>query len=160
MRSIALHRAAQRSTHRGVEMALVGLSEAARLTGKNRTTIFRAMKSGRLSFTMNGAGERQIDIAELERVFPATSAVQPESNNAHTEVLRVQLEAERRANALLERANDDLRQRLDASEEERRTVHAQLAALLTDKREAPAADPSLRISSPRRALMWLAKQHV
>jgi hypothetical protein len=121
-------------------MALIGLSEAARIAGKNRTTIFRAMKSGRLSFTVNCAGERQVDVAELERVFPATGAAQPESDNVHTAVLHAQLEAERSKNALLERANDDLRQRLDASEAERRNVHAQLGALLSDKREPLAAE--------------------
>jgi hypothetical protein len=63
-------------------MALVGLSEAARITGRNRTTIFRAMKSGRLSFTTNGAGERQVDVAELERVFAATDAEQRPSGAA------------------------------------------------------------------------------
>ena len=50
-------------------MALVGLSEAARLTGKAHTTIHRAMKAGRLSFTLDGTGERQIDTTELARVF-------------------------------------------------------------------------------------------
>jgi hypothetical protein len=141
-------------------MAQIGLSEAAKLTGKNRTTIFRAMKSGRLTFTVNGAGERQVDVAELERVFPATSAAQPESNNPHIAVLRVQLEAERDKNALLERTNDDLRQRLDASETERRNVHAQLTALLTDRRDPPVREPSSAVPWPRRMLAWLGKQHV
>jgi hypothetical protein len=144
----------------GEAMALIGLSEAAKYTGKNRTTIFRAMKSGRLTFTLNGAGERQVDVAELERVFPATGAAQPESDNVHTAVLRVQLEAERSKNVLLERANDDLRQRLDASEAERRNVHAQLTALLSDKRESPVAEPLPPAPWPRRVLSWLVKQHV
>ena len=33
-------------------MASVGLSEAAKLTGRNQTTIHRATKTGRLSFTV------------------------------------------------------------------------------------------------------------
>jgi hypothetical protein len=74
-------------------------------------------------------------------------------------VVSAQLEAERRTNALLERTNDDLRQRLDASEAERRNMHAQLTALLMDKRESPVADPPPR-SWPRRVLAWLVKQHV
>ena len=51
-------------------MALIGLTEAAKLTGKNKATIHRAMKDSRLSFTVAENGERQIDPAELERVFP------------------------------------------------------------------------------------------
>jgi len=111
------------------------------------------MKSGRLSFTVNGAGERRIDAAELERVFPATAASNSESNTTHAAVLSAQLEAERRRNAQLESTNDDLRARLDASEAERRNVQAQLTALLT----APTADQPSPLG--RRILGWLARQH-
>ena len=47
----------------------VGLTEAARLTGKDASTITRACNSGRLSFTKDEAGNRIFDIAELERVY-------------------------------------------------------------------------------------------
>jgi hypothetical protein len=47
----------------------VGLRQAARMTGRNQSTVHRAMQTGRLSFTINEAGERRIDVAELERVF-------------------------------------------------------------------------------------------
>lgn len=50
-------------------MASIGLSEAAKLTGRNQSTIHRAMKAGRLSYTVGEAGERRIDTAELDRVF-------------------------------------------------------------------------------------------
>jgi predicted site-specific integrase-resolvase len=50
-------------------MALVGLSEAAKLTGRNQTTIHRAMKTGRLCYTADETGSRRIDTAELDRVF-------------------------------------------------------------------------------------------
>jgi hypothetical protein len=50
-------------------MALVGLSEAAKLTGRNQTTIHRAMKAGRLSCTVDETGSRRIETAELDRVF-------------------------------------------------------------------------------------------
>jgi hypothetical protein len=139
---------------------LVGLSEAARISGRNRTTIFRAMKSGRLSFTMNGAGERQVDVAELERVFSATDAPQPKSDATHVAVLGAQLDAERRQNTLLERACEDLRRRLDEAESERRAVQTQLSALLTDRRGSPeGAHDSPNLPWLKRALVWLARQH-
>ena len=47
----------------------VGLRQAARMTGRNQSTIHRAMKTGRLSYTTSRAGERRIDVSELERVF-------------------------------------------------------------------------------------------
>jgi len=50
-------------------MALVGLHEASRIVGRNRSALHRAMKTGRLSYTLDEAGERRIDVAELERAF-------------------------------------------------------------------------------------------
>jgi hypothetical protein len=48
-------------------MASIGLSEAARLTGRNASTIHRSMKTGRLSYTRDEAGNRQIDVSEQGR---------------------------------------------------------------------------------------------
>ena len=50
-------------------MPKVGLTEAARLTGKHKSTIARAAKDGRLSSTNDSNGDRVFDTAELERVF-------------------------------------------------------------------------------------------
>lgn len=50
-------------------MALLNLTAASRAVGVNRSTIARAVKSGRLSTTTNEQGERCIDTAELMRVF-------------------------------------------------------------------------------------------
>jgi hypothetical protein len=58
----------------------------------------------------------------------------------------------------LERTNDDLRQRLDASEVERRNVQAQLTALLCAPPSKPADSPEER-PLKRRILGWLVKQH-
>ena len=52
-------------------MALLNLTAASRAAGVNRSTIVRALKSGRLSATTSDAGERCIDTAELMRVFGA-----------------------------------------------------------------------------------------
>jgi hypothetical protein len=55
-------------------MALLNLTAAARAIGVNRSTIARALKSGRLSATTNEAGERCIDTVELLRVFGSLQA--------------------------------------------------------------------------------------
>ena len=52
-------------------MALLNLTAASRAAGVNRSTIVRALKSGRLSATTSDAGKRCIDTAELMRVFGA-----------------------------------------------------------------------------------------
>ena len=50
-------------------MALVGISAAAKLTGRNRSTIFRAIEKGLLSASRDDLGRYTIDPAELERVY-------------------------------------------------------------------------------------------
>lgn len=121
-------------------MAAIGLAEAARLSGKNQSTIHRAMKTGRLSYSVGPAGERQIDPAELDRVFgikmvqgngasPPAMAQPMQSNSAHEGEL-----------AALQRLLDDrdatirdLRARLDAESAERRRVQERLTGLLTHR---------------------------
>jgi len=48
---------------------MLNLSEAARVSGQSKSTIWRAVNSGRLSVTRTYTGDYQIDPAELHRVF-------------------------------------------------------------------------------------------
>lgn len=50
-------------------MAKVGAQRAAELTGVSKSTVQRAMKTGKLSYEVDKAGRRVIDVAELERAF-------------------------------------------------------------------------------------------
>ncbi len=50
-------------------MAKVGAQRAADLTGKSKSTIQRAMNSGKLSYELDANGRRIIDVSELERAF-------------------------------------------------------------------------------------------
>lgn len=50
-------------------MAKVGAQRAAELTGKSKSTIQRAMNSGKISFELDANGRRVIDVSELERAF-------------------------------------------------------------------------------------------
>jgi hypothetical protein len=50
-------------------MAKVGAQRAAELTGKSKSTIQRAMNSGKLSYEMDNNKRRIIDVSELERVY-------------------------------------------------------------------------------------------
>ncbi len=105
------------------------LSQAATATGKNKATIQRAIKSGKISATKNASGAYDIDPSELHRIFPATAqrvAQRDISNDTqhhdnHDETMQVKLsllEAEReREREQLQATIDDLRTRLDRSEE-------------------------------------------
>jgi len=57
----------------------MGLSEAAATTGVNRSTIYRAYKSGRMIET----GQIEVDPAELFRVFPPIAAQEALNDAPH-----------------------------------------------------------------------------
>ena len=105
------------------------LSQAAKETGKGKSSIHRAIKSGRLSAQRHEDGTYSIYAAELFRAFPPAllepvpeQAVEPHQEPSATpsaaeEVLRVRVEM---LTAQLEREQEtvaDLRRRLDRAEE-------------------------------------------
>jgi len=57
-----------------VSMALVSVTEAARLTGKNRATIHRYIKQGKLSQISDATNTKKVDTSELIRVFGSLTA--------------------------------------------------------------------------------------
>jgi septal ring factor EnvC (AmiA/AmiB activator) len=127
------------------------LSEAAKATGKNKTTIQRAIKNGKISASKGDRGSYEIDPSELHRVFPPVAAQRdaqhPQSNDTqHDKVASTNnslarvFELEKELAVARERANgleaqkgqmadtiNDLRKRLDSSE-------SRVIALLTDNR--------------------------
>ena len=129
--------------------------QAAELTGKNRTTIWRACKTGKLSATKTDTGDFLIDPAELERVYgtlrmpqPATSlhvdALQPDAPLNETNVLRREVELLREQLRTLAADKDDLRAERDRllGVLERNAEHMKL---LTDQREQAKHSPSLSV---------------
>ncbi len=156
------------------------LGQAAKATGKNKTTILRAIRDGRISAGRDGVGQYAIEPAELFRLFPpamddgvAQPAAEPTnatsrnpdyltSATPETGYRLLAEELRRQVDELKEErerewqqhvaALDDLRRRLDASEEERRRKDQQLTALLTDQRPKKP-EPA----APRRSgfLAWL-----
>jgi hypothetical protein len=86
-------------------MAKVGPQRAAELTGRSKSTVQRAMKAGKLSYEIDNAGRRVIDVSELERVFgfapqggtetPAVAAVAAATVEAELEKAAVMIETER-----------------------------------------------------------------
>jgi predicted site-specific integrase-resolvase len=51
------------------------LGDAAKAVGKSKTTLHRAIKSGRISAKKSEDGSYSIDPSELHRVFPPVTAV-------------------------------------------------------------------------------------
>ena len=108
------------------------IGQAAKETGRSKSTISRAIKTGRISAKRNG-DRYEIDPAELFRVYPPATVAQPDQSNdtqppsptpdpaTETELrmLREMLERERETVT-------DLRERLTRAE-----------LLLTDQRAKP-----------------------
>jgi chromosome segregation ATPase len=119
-------------------MAL-SLIEAARTVGCNRSTILRAIKSGKLSGTREETtGAWMIDPSELSRVWPDAAALGNAAADARsrTDDALAELRELRARFADAQEQIVDLRTRLDQSETERRQAQERLVALLSDKRGA------------------------
>lgn len=119
------------------------LGQAAKATGKSKPTIQRAIKSGRISAKKSDDGSYAIDPAELHRVFAPLPSNSNESVTVkQSETPDVTGGLQREIDNLHERMRDkdgvieDLRRRLDSSEQERRETQARLTAILTDQRPA------------------------
>jgi hypothetical protein len=132
--------------------ARLNVSQAAKAVKKARSTVNRDIENGKVSVTRNGKGQPYIEIAELERVYgtvnietvaetvPIGQYGTPKNDNSDS-VLNKEIELLRERLTDKDGVIDDLRRRLDQSEQERRDKDRQLTALLTDQRpetEAPA----------------------
>jgi|TARA_B100000519_G_C14258826_1_gene446489 predicted RNase H-like nuclease (RuvC/YqgF family) len=123
------------------------LNQAAKECGRAKSTLSKAIKSGKLSAERGDKGAFLIDPSELHRVFPATSnddqtlpmentqktqgnsSLQSELDAVRRELETVNLERDRERSQLTDQI-EDLRRRLDTEGEERR----KLTAMLTDQR--------------------------
>lgn len=102
------------------------LGTAAKATGKAKSTILRAIKSGTISATKSHDGSYEIEPSELHRVFEPNGAQLASSNDAqpneeHSATLRIRLEVleteRQRERDQMQATIDDLRARLDRSED-------------------------------------------
>lgn len=120
------------------------LGEAAKATGISKASISRAINSGRISATKKDDGSFSIEPVELHRVYPPKSAAPVAEtvigtdrntdadtrNGSDSNVLQARLDAALEQLRDREGTIDDLRHRLDRSDEERREAQARVIGLL------------------------------
>lgn len=120
------------------------LGEAAKATGISKASISRAINSGRISAIKRDDGSFSIEPVELHRVYPPKSAAPvPETalgtlrngeadtrNGSDSNVLQARLDAALEQLRDRDGTIDDLRHRLDRSDEERREAQARVIGLL------------------------------
>ena len=124
-------------------MTILNLSAAARTCGIDRKTLYRAIKTGRISTTTNAAGERGIDVAELLRVFgplketpqvsrgefvdvPHSAPPTTVPNTALIEMLREQVRQAQEREARLLTLLETAQQVLQAEQQARRELEQKL----------------------------------
>ena len=120
------------------------LGEAAKATGISKASISRAINSGRISATKKDDGSFSIEPVELHRVYPPKSAAPVTEtsggtvrngdadtrNRSDSNVLQARLDAALEQLRDRDGTIDDLRHRLDRSDEERREAQARVIGLL------------------------------
>lgn len=120
------------------------LGEAAKATGVSKASISRAVNSGRVSATKKDDGSFSIEPVELHRVYPPKSAAPVTEaadetirntkgdtrNGPDSNVLQARLDAALEQLRDREGTIDDLRHRLDRSDEERREAQARVIGML------------------------------
>lgn len=109
-------------------MALVSITEAAKLVRKNRSTLYRDIEKGRLSKTVTPEGETQIDTSELLRTYGYIHSDEEDNPDAHSQ--------ERTRIAILEEKTRSLERALALEAELRKIkdqVTNELRARLADK---------------------------
>jgi len=122
------------------------LGTAQKATGVSKSTLSRAIRSGRISAVKNEDGQYEIDPSELHRVYPPVQERNSSDNpqvaqdatlEKHDETVSLRREIELLREVIdRERSHiNDLKQRLDQADQDRRDKDVQLTALLTDQRE-------------------------
>ena len=95
-------------------MALLTLTQAAKTAGIARSTLYRAIRNGRLSVASQPNGSKGIDTSELQRVFgPLQRTTKPTGQHDASQdvaLLQTRIDA-------LERENGLLRDEIQASRE-------------------------------------------
>jgi hypothetical protein len=120
------------------------LRQAAREVGINKSTLARAVASGRVSATRTEDGRLLFDPAELFRAFPPRQAA---TESATTQGRR-ETDAERQDASALEVELRLLRERLDEMRQERDRWHAEAERLSSRPLMLPA--PAESAPPPRR----------
>lgn len=121
----------------------LSLGQAAKETGKSKSVISNAIKSGRLSAVKGEKGEWNIDPAELFRVYPIQNAKNPKKEQNSTSENPLE-------NRLLTQEIEHLKEQLKREREIVRSLEVdrdhwrqQATALLTDQRQRPTDEGRL-----------------
>jgi chromosome segregation ATPase len=148
-------------------MAKVGAQRAAELTGKSKSTIQRAMKSGKISFELDHNNRRVIDVAELERAFglvPQNNGSTADNVESELQKAKEMLEAERLRMRikLLEEQLDSAKEQIDdlKGQREQWQKQAQQVLLTSQHSQKQAEELKAEIKERERRFRAYRKQEM
>jgi hypothetical protein len=139
------------------------LTQAAKATGKSRSTVLRAIRAGRVSAIRDEAtGGWMIEPSELHRLYEPVAAEggrgpnhdMPRNSDVEAEVREVRARLEATEARLIDKDEviADLRQQRDYAQQQLASAQERIAALLTDQR--PAAPNPPPVPAKRRWWQW------
>lgn len=148
-------------------MALISLAEAAKLVGKSKPTLLRARQRGFLTMERNHYNEWVVETSELTRLYPQAKRENNEAVHVATSEDNMSLSVNHdfssvvAANEKLERVISslekvietqyetisDIRDRLDASEEERRAMTKTVHLLTHDVQKANSSGKWIAVAA-------------
>ncbi|MFI3120017.1 MAG: hypothetical protein QX203_08555 [Methylococcaceae bacterium] len=123
------------------------LSQAAKESGRSKSTIHKAIETGKLSYMEKTAAGYKIDPAELFRVFPISSR----QNTENGENERLRTDENTQENAYLRRENELLRLQVER-EREQADHWRQTATMLLSHQPEPK--PAATHSRPETSQLW------
>ena len=132
----------------------VSLKDAAEMLGLTESGARARFRRGELQGERDNSGKIWVYVAPAMQPT-LQPAKQPHKSNDSEAILRAQLEGLSGELEQVKSERDDLRRRLDQSEAERREKDRQLAAILTEQTQQPAAEPE----APAKRRGWRAILH-
>lgn len=125
---------------------MLTLTESAKIVGKTRSAVFKAIKSGRLSATKDAQGHFIVDPAELYRVYTGNMVEVNKSEHQETERETQETVFLRRENELLRQQIERDREQLTDLKEDRDHWRRQATMLLTHQPEKQP-EPEQKVES-------------
>ncbi len=134
-------------------MALVSISEAARLTGKSRTTVQSYIKPGKLTKCTDSGGTSKLDTSELLRVFGSFTGQQVGSEQLGSAVQHLSGASVQLPDQILQHENQALKAQVELvkallrekelllAEKDKRNEDLKQALLLIESKLPATPDP-------------------
>jgi len=139
-------------------MAQVSISEAARLTGKSRTTVQSYIKQGKLTKCTDSSGASKLDTSELLRVFGSLTGHQVGSEQSGSAVQHLSGASVQLPDQILQHENQALKAQVELvkallrekelllAEKDKRNEDLKQALLLIESKLPATPDPASKKS--------------